>query len=234
MVNPIICTWEAQLPQGNGLVWPDGCRDLIAIIPREQRPKVICSGLDGSARQIICETETRFVGVRLAPGVTFPWDTGDPRKMRLDVELSYYLPSFGQCWSFRTDRELVLNELIRQIDSMACPAPNWVANYFDELRTGMVVNIQSLSERSMRRKLVQATGAPPRYWQGLVRARKVGLEVSRSDTSLASIAADHGFSDQAHMSREIRRWFGCTPMTLRANRDQAMAQLAAPDVLRGS
>jgi len=234
MMNPIICTWDAQLLKGTELVWPDGCRDLIAIMTKDQRPKVICSGLDSSARQIICDTETRFVGVRLAPGVTFPWDTRDSRNMRLDVDLSHYLPTFGQCWSFQIGRELVLNELIRQIDSLACPAPGWVENYFGELRNGLVGNIESLSERSVRRKLVQATGAPPRYWQGLVRARKVGLEVSRTDASLASIAADHGFSDQAHMSREIRRWFGCTPMTLRANREHAMARFTAPDVLCGS
>ncbi|XPS89971.1 uncharacterized protein Dvar_79900 [Desulfosarcina variabilis str. Montpellier] len=50
---------------------------------------------------------------------------------------------------------------------------------------------------------------------------------------MASIAADYGFSDQAHMNREIRHWFGCTPMMLHTNREQAIARLAAPDAFNG-
>lgn len=232
-MNLIVCTWDTQLPKGSDVVWPDGCRDLIAIIPKKQPPKVICSGLDVSVRHVVCTDETRFLGIRLTPGVTFPWDRADPDKMRMDVDLSKYLPSCGQYWGFRTDHGEVLDELTRQINSLACPAPSWVTNYFRDLRSGKMKDACSLSERSIRRKLVEVTGAPPRYWQGLVRARTVGMEVARSDASLASIAADYGFSDQAHMSREIRRWFDCTPMTLRTNREQAMARLTAPDVFHG-
>lgn len=232
-MNPIVCTWSVQLSKGSVEVWPDGCRDLISIIDRKQPPKVICSGLDVSVRHVVCTNETRFLGVRLTPGVTFPWDRVDPGKMRMDVALSQYLPSFGRHWDFWADHEEVLNELIGQIESLACSAPNWVVDYFQELWTEKAESACSLSERSIRRKLVQATGAPPRFWQSLARVRKVGLEICRSDTTLASIAADYGFSDQAHMSREIRRWFGCTPMMLRANREQATTRLTAPNGFQG-
>jgi len=232
-MNLIVCTWSVQLPKGSVAVWPDGCRDLVAIIDKEQPPKVICSGLDLSVRHVVCKNETRFMGVRFTPGVTFPWDRVDTGKMRRDVSLSQHLQSCCRHWDYWADQKEVINELIRQIESLACSAPDWVVNYLQELWTEKARRGGSLSERSIRRKLVQATGAPPRFWQSLARARKVGLEISRSDNALASIAANYGFSDQAHMNREIRRWFGCTPMMLRANREQAMGRLTAPDAFHG-
>ena len=36
------------------------------------------------------------------------------------------------------------------------------------------------------------------------------------DTALADIAADVGYADQAHMSRDVRSWFGCSPRGLGA------------------
>jgi len=32
---------------------------------------------------------------------------------------------------------------------------------------------------------------------------------------MATVAYENGFSDQAHLSREMRRWFGCSPSTIR-------------------
>jgi AraC-like DNA-binding protein len=36
------------------------------------------------------------------------------------------------------------------------------------------------------------------------------------DVPLAALAADHGYADQAHMTRDLRRWFGASPSRLRA------------------
>lgn len=43
---------------------------------------------------------------------------------------------------------------------------------------------------------------------------------------LAELAADHGYADQAHMTRAFRRWLGITPAGLRRDPDRA-ALLAA-------
>jgi len=228
-LNSIVCKWSTQLPKGSVAVWPDGCRDVIAIFEKKQPLRIICSGLDASVRNVVCTDETRFLGVRLAPGVTFPWDQEGSEKMRLDVSILKHLPSFCRPWDFGTDHEDVFNELVRQIAYLASPAPNWLGDYFQHLWTEKKGRDCAFSERSLRRKLVQTTGASPKFWQRLARVRKAGMAISRSDHPLAAIAADYGFSDQAHMNREIRRWFGCTPMMLRANREQAFARLTAPN-----
>jgi AraC-like DNA-binding protein len=56
-----------------------------------------------------------------------------------------------------------------------------------------------------------------------------------SANSLAELAADQGFSDQAHMTREFRHWLGVTPAQVRAQvawRD-LMAQSGYGDTLTG-
>ena len=231
-MNPIICTWSAQLPVGGGLVWPDGCRDLIAIIPTDRPPTVICSGLEGGVRPVVCSEETLFVGVRLAPGVIFPWDKTEPEGMRFDMDYSRHSPSLGLEWHRDDNHEAILQDLVGEIETLAAPAPKWVSNFLGDLWKGSVGSLSCMSDRSFRRQLVRATGAPPRYWSGLVRVRKAGLDICESEAALADVATDNGFSDQAHMNREIRRWFGCTPMKLRANREQVASLLAAPNAFQ--
>ena len=46
------------------------------------------------------------------------------------------------------------------------------------------------------------------------RGATVGLSLA---PSLAACAADHGFSDQAHMTREFQRWWGRTPSAVLAS-----------------
>ncbi|TYT73993.1 helix-turn-helix domain-containing protein [Desulfobotulus mexicanus] len=226
-MGDIICSWKVCLPGGKSLVWPDGCRDLIAILPKNQAPELICSGLDTSPRIVICPEETRFVGIRLAPGLTFPWEKDDPGSKCRDLSISPYPPSW-QRFCFEADHDEIQNALL-EVVSLASPAPHWITDYLTELGTEGIKRATAFSQRSIRRHLVRFTGASSNYWKGLARVRKAGSAIATSDIALADIAADHGFSDQAHLNREIRRWFGCTPKMLRMNRELSTARLTAPD-----
>ncbi|WP_049871116.1 hypothetical protein [Desulfurispirillum indicum] len=180
-MNPVICTWNINLAKGHLGVWPDGCRDVIAIFPKGETPKVICSGLDAAPRLVVCDGDTQYFGIRFAPWVAFPWDKAEVGSKCIDVNVSQYFPTVGQSLDFFAEGESVFAELFCYEDLWSFPAPQWLMEYFEALRAGMPERCSSLSERSVRRKMVQMTGAAPRYWQGLVRARKAGLEICESD-----------------------------------------------------
>ena len=83
-----------------------------------------------------------------------------------------------------------------------------------------------MSLRALQRELKKARQPPPQFWAQLVRARRAA-RVVRNDIPLAQIAAEHGFSDQSHMSREFSRWFAVTPKQLRQGADEVFRILGA-------
>jgi transcriptional regulator GlxA family with amidase domain len=85
------------------------------------------------------------------------------------------------------------------------------------------------SARSLRRKMQLVTGAPLRYWLGLARVRRAAREIVLTDAALADVALETGFADQAHMTREVKRWLGEAPSILRSKREQVAPKLLAPD-----
>ena len=248
-MNPVVCTWSAELPAGAEVIWPDGCRDVIAILPAGQPAALLCSGLDQSVRHIQCQTATRFIGVRLAPGVRFAWERDAPATLLNDSNLQRWSAPLQQLTDQHSEADnssasagSLLPYLQQQIDNHAITPPAWIGTYLAELAgcsayppspTGALR--WPRSERNMRRLLVEYTGRPPSYWQQLARIRATARAIAGSDEPLAALAAEYHFADQAHMSRDIRRWLGCTPAMLRADnngndqRANNLARLSAPD-----
>lgn len=73
------------------------------------------------------------------------------------------------------------------------------------------------SERQLRRRVERAVGYGPGTLGRVVRLQRFfrGCELDRT-ASLAGLAAEAGYSDQAHLTRECRRLTGRTPSALRA------------------
>ena len=98
-------------------------------------------------------------------------------------------------------------------------------------------------ERTLERLVLNQTGRTPSYWKNLARVRRTArcladsaahdstcapsasvpcsrfLPPKSRETPLAEIAIDNLFTDQAHMCRVFRSWFGVTPTQFRANSD---------------
>ncbi|ABW30471.1 transcriptional regulator, AraC family [Acaryochloris marina MBIC11017] len=70
-----------------------------------------------------------------------------------------------------------------------------------------------ITPRTLQRLITSQTGQPPRFWLQLARVRQAALALKTS-TPLKDIAHIHGYSDQSHMSREIKHWFGVSPSNL--------------------
>ncbi|MNT43045.1 DNA-binding transcriptional regulator AraC [compost metagenome] len=89
---------------------------------------------------------------------------------------------------------------------------------------GAAAHSLGVSERTLERLTQRATGQVPRFWRALARVRRAALALGTSQP-LAEIAADHGYADQAHFSRDCLRWLGHTPASLRGT-PQLLATVA--------
>lgn len=74
-----------------------------------------------------------------------------------------------------------------------------------------------VSPRTLRRHFAGKLGIAPKRWLRLKRIDAVLRDPALLDphVSLAMVAQDHGYADQAHMSRDVLRLTGVTPAQLR-------------------
>jgi AraC-like DNA-binding protein len=83
-----------------------------------------------------------------------------------------------------------------------------------------------LSERQLRRRVESAVGYSPRTLARIVRFQRF-LAAARArrpeDRELAALAADAGFADQAHLTREARSLGGLPPAALLGWEDERLA-----------
>lgn len=75
-----------------------------------------------------------------------------------------------------------------------------------------------LSERHLRRLILDRTGLEPRTLRGVARFQRFLALADAGEPSLAVLAARAGYADQAHLSREVRALSGVTPTDLLAER----------------
>ena len=77
----------------------------------------------------------------------------------------------------------------------------------------------------------------PKEFARLMRLQATLRALDAGDASIAELAADSGFADQAHATRELRRVTGLTPAKLRAelrrDRDGDVAVRLAAAFVRG-
>jgi AraC-like DNA-binding protein len=84
-----------------------------------------------------------------------------------------------------------------------------------------------LSERQLRRRCRTAAGYGPKTLQRVLRFQRF-LEIADGGGELAMHAAEAGYADQAHMTREVRRLAGVAPLALLRERAQAGVSAASP------
>ena len=83
-----------------------------------------------------------------------------------------------------------------------------------------------LAAASVSRGFAKAYGVSPKRFRLEARVRRTLRSLPDWQSSLASLAAEHGFADQAHMSRAISEITGRPPACLKAKSVQAGSQPA--------
>jgi len=73
-----------------------------------------------------------------------------------------------------------------------------------------------MSMRSFQIRFREQVGLAPKEFARLMRLQATLRALDAGDASISEVAADSGFADQAHATRELRRVTGLAPATLRA------------------
>ena len=201
--------WQHTSPQqACPVVLPDGCRDLIIRVVPEGEAICFVSALSDKAYTVESVAGERFVGYRFRPGTRLD-EVRLLRQVQAVVSDTQALadlmvdPAGGLEW---VDQWAVWDRRVDEAPLSVSAAPT-VAS----AALGLGV-----SERTLERLLRQVTGRTPGYWKGLARVRRAAAALS-GEVSLAELAADHGYADQAHMSRAFQQWFGVSPSRFRAD-----------------
>lgn len=183
---------------GATVVYPDGCRDLLVVTGPDGQSEIMLTGWDDRPRQVDLVAGTAFTGYRLRPGVGI-----DPAALRALAGQGDALDGFIAGMAVADpDLDQIVEALARTPDK------------------GAAISRQAgVSQRTLQRHFRDRGLPSPDFWRLLGRARRAVLLLA-TDQPLADIACDLGYSDQAHMTREMVRWFGRTPARLR--RDPAL------------
>ena len=181
-------------------VLPDGCRDVIVKLAPNVAPVVFITDLDQSAYPVDLNPGVVLIGARLTPGASL-----DERCLLVDGA-----------------RDLDLEQVIdRALDAVTMPEEGVAEalSLFASTPCSVVAAARTLgvSERTLRRTVTHATGWPPSRWLALARARRCARALAFDQYPLTEIAVNAGYSDQAHMTRDMANWFQMTPRQLRGN-----------------
>jgi len=196
-------------------ILPDGCLDLLW-----DGRRLFVAGPDSTARWYESSAGTSLAALRFSGG-TGPALLGVPahelRDQTVDLE---------QLWPSRETRvltERIAADPVGGLDTWAIDG--FAAREIDPLGPRVLAMANSgttvaamadrlgLGARQLHRRCLPVFGYGPRRLSRVVRLGR-SLDAARAGAPLAQVAADCGYVDQAHLSREVRDLTGTTPSKL--------------------
>jgi AraC-like DNA-binding protein len=205
-------------------VLPDGCTDLIW----EQGRGPLVAGPDTGPAPTTMAAGTVILGVRFRPSAGGPV-LGIPLSELRDqrVDLADLRPADAGRLSAGLDPTTAAARMLDVTaalvdDGAPDPVVTWAAHLLrdPQVRAEDVAATVGLSMRQFRRRCHASVGYGPKTLQRVLRFRRF---VSRIDAGpdvldLAAIAAEAGYADQAHLTRECGKLSGLTPAALARQR----------------
>jgi AraC-like DNA-binding protein len=120
-------------------------------------------------------------------------------------------------------------ELVRGADPVPPIFEDWEDLLAAELAAGSVSSLsgwaasQRLAAETVSRGFARRYHCTPARFRGELRTRSAWLRLTGSWLPLAEVAAETGFSDQAHMTRAVSQLTGCPPGYWRARQVQRVS-----------
>ena len=222
----VTCTWERDAPAPgipkHTAVLPDGCVDLVW-----RRGELLVAGPDSRPVLSPLPADDAIVGLRLRPGIAGPalgLPASELRDSRVPLE-DVWGPSagtlaerLGEAASAPRRRLLLEDALLARLPRIGEPDPLVLAAIRGlgaaGSRVGRLSDVLGTSERHLLRRFNGAVGYGPKTLDRVLRFQRF-LARARGG-HLARTAADLGYADQAHLTRECVRLSGRTPARLAA------------------
>lgn len=212
-----VVRWQRTVPLDGApaRVLPDGCTDLIA-----SAGDLLVAGPDTTAHLAAAPAGTRYVGLRFPPGLgpaIFGVGASELRDQRVPL---------AALWP-----EASVRRLVEQLDAggdVAATLETWARGRLrgggertptrrlstavvERLRTGEPVartaSALGLGERRLHRHCLVAFGYGPKTLARVLRMNDA-LALARRGVPFATVAANAGYADQAHLAREVRALAG--------------------------
>jgi AraC-like DNA-binding protein len=182
---------------------PDGCRDVIGRRESDGRMRWFLFPLASGVETAHVPAGSSSRGFRLSPGAIL-----DPRLPAALAELDLDDP--------RVEERAMDHARLDPAVADALAALRGAASAQAAARS-LGVGLRRLE------RMTAPSGAPPRFWLGLARARRAARALTAREAPLAEIALAQGYCDQAHLSRAMARWFARSPAALARDAEFARA-----------
>jgi AraC-like DNA-binding protein len=204
---PHVVAWRSVTPPGSGpkRILPDGCLDLIW-----SAGTVFVAGPDTTAQVAVASPGTRSAALRFAAG-TGSTVLGLPASELVDrrVPLDALWPAAEvRAIAEAGDPLAALTAAARRRWARPDPAMVALAGAAGRgLPVGVVADRCGLSPRQLQRRSNAAFGYGPKTLHRVLRLQRA-VALARDGRPFATVSADAGYADQAHLAREVRALAG--------------------------
>jgi AraC-like DNA-binding protein len=229
LAERLVCLWTQTITRSQRdfvqWVFPDACLDIVIV--NEEAPTVIGPWTQPFAARL--SPGTRIVGARFQPGHA-PGLLGLPASILLNQSVPLAstsgraaAPLFEQVLEGRTlatrlsamEAALLAHAAhANSVDGVTSAAILWLCRN-PHHSVAQLSRWTGFSTRQLHRRFTAAVGYGPKMFQSVLRFQRLLYLAGRTEQrSLADLSADAGFADQAHMTREVRRFSGGPPTAL--------------------
>src|SRR3569833_634257 len=199
---------------------PDGCADVIFDLGRGTSIDLV--GPMSTAQVVELSGLNDLLGVRLKPGAVAAFGgvrADELLDVAVPISLGITTGQLVETADFRAQLRQVIDAVRARIATLEKPdslvrhaLARWArAELPDFPSISILTRDLGLSERAFERRFVANVGLTPVMYRRLARFRTVLQLHAHGIRGWAAIAADTGFSDQAHLVRDCRAFTGLTP-----------------------